>query len=206
MTTHPNVRTGEAGSLGPGGAEDRDGGTARDLAARLPTEQHAQAAAGRVKDKGFDLRHWLSDHGVGVRSEKPYSGGTLFILDQCPFSSAHKDGAFAIQFGNGAVFAGCKHTSCGGGTQRWQELRERYRAGPGNKEEGLGAETKDLAEGPGESRKLRTKVLRSPAPVPANPDARAAALDVLEHGDPVALMLTAFAQEHVGDEILWPGA
>ena len=31
---------------------------------------------------------------------------------------------------------------------------------------------------------------------------RAAALDVLEHGDPVALMLRTFAQEHVGDEIL----
>jgi hypothetical protein len=98
----------------------------RDLAARLPTEQHAQTQPAPVKGKIFDLRHWLSDHGVGVRSEKPYSGGTLFILDQCPFSSAHKDGAFAIQFGNDAVFAGCKHTSCGGGTQRWQELRERY--------------------------------------------------------------------------------
>ena len=98
----------------------------RDLAARLPTEQHAQAQPASVKGKGFDLCTWLSDHGIRVRSEKPYSGGTLFILDQCPFSSAHKDGAFAIQFGNGAVFAGCKHTSCGGGTQRWQELRERF--------------------------------------------------------------------------------
>ena len=51
----------------------------------------------------------------------------LYIINQCPFSSAHRDGAFAIQFANGAVFAGCKHTSCGGGTQRWQELRERYK-------------------------------------------------------------------------------
>jgi hypothetical protein len=98
----------------------------RDLVARLPTEQQAQQQPSTTKDKRFDLHHWLSDHGVGVRSEKPYSGGTLYILDQCPFSSAHKDGAFAIQFGNGAVFAGCKHTSCGGGTQRWQELREQF--------------------------------------------------------------------------------
>jgi len=91
----------------------------------LLSSRHRQQPTA-TKDKRFDLNHWLSDHGVGVRSEKPYSGGTLYILDQCPFSSAHKDGAFAIQFGNGAVFAGCKHTSCGGGTQRWQELREQF--------------------------------------------------------------------------------
>ena len=122
----------------------------RDLAARLPTEQHAQQQPAAAKDKGFDLRHWLSDHGLEVRSEKPYSGGTLFILDQCPFSSAHKDGAFAIQFGNGAVFAGCKHTSCGGGTQRWQELRERFEPDRAAKRKDWEQKQKDLAEGPGQ--------------------------------------------------------
>jgi hypothetical protein len=175
----------------------------RDLAARLPTEQHAQAQPATVKGKGFDLCTWLSDHGVGVRSEKPYSGGTLFILDQCPFSSAHKDGAFAIQFGNGAVFAGCKHTSCGGGTQRWQELRERF-------EPDRAAKRKDWEQKQKGWRKDRAKAKAEsegtaepgPAPVAASPDNRAAALDVLEHGDPVALILGTFAQEHVGDEIL----
>jgi len=173
----------------------------RDLAARLPTEQHAQPQQGAAKGKGFNIRNWLSDHCVGVRAEKPYSGGTLFTLDQCPFSSAHKDGAFAIQFGNGAVFAGCKHTSCGGGTQRWQELRERY-------EPDRATKRKDWEQKQKTWRKDRVKAkaeqegTTDPGPVPANPDARAAALDVLEHGDPVALMLRTFAQEHVGDEIL----
>jgi hypothetical protein len=175
----------------------------RDLVARLPTEQQAQQQPTATKDKRFDLSHWLSDHGVGVRSEKPYSGGTLYILDQCPFSSAHKDGAFAIQFGNGAVFAGCKHTSCGGGTQRWQELRERF-------EPDRAAKRKDWEQKQKSYRKDRATAKAkiegapdsSPAPEPANPDARAAALYVLEHGDPAALMLKAFAQEHVGDEIL----
>ena len=175
----------------------------RDLAARLPTEQHAQQQPTGTKDKGFDLRTWLFDYGLGVRSEKPYSGGALFILDQCPFSSAHKDGAFAIQFGNGAVFAGCKHTSCGGGTQRWQELRERY-------EPDRAAKRKDWEQKQQTTRKDRARAKAEqegrtdpgPVPVSASPDTRAAALDVLEHGDPAALMLTAFAQEHVGDEIL----
>ena len=167
-----------------------------------PSSTHSSSRP-RRRTSASTCGHWLSDHGVGVRSEKPYSGGTLFILDQCPFSSAHKDGAFAIQFGNGAVFAGCKHTSCGGGTQRWQELREQF-------EPDRAAKRKDWEQKQKTWRKDRAKakaehegaVDPGPAPVAANPDARAAALDVLEHGDPVALMLTAFAQEHVGDEIL----
>ncbi|MDO9035028.1 MAG: hypothetical protein Q7U51_07485, partial [Methanoregula sp.] len=169
----------------------------QDLVARLPDEQQAQP--GGAKDTRFDLCHWLSDHGVGVRSEKPYSGGTLYILDQCPFSSAHKDGAFAIQFGNGAVFAGCKHTSCGGGTQRWQELREQF-------EPGRVAKVKDWKQKQNSYRKDRAKAKAAmedtAGPEPVNPDVQATALEVLEHGDPVSLMLSVFAKEHVGDEIL----
>ncbi len=174
----------------------------KDLTARLPIEQHAQQQPAD-KDKGFDLGHWLSDHGVGVRSEKPYSGGTLFNLDQCPFSSAHKDGAFAIQFGNGAVFAGCKHTSCGGGTQRWQELRERFEPDRATKrkvwEQKQQTARKDRARA-----KAEQEDRADPGPVPGDvsPDTQSAALDVLEHGDPMALMLWTFAQEHVGDEIV----
>ena len=175
----------------------------RDLAARLPTEQHAQPQPATVNGKGFDLRHWLADHGLDVRTEKPYSGGTLFIFDQCPFSSAHKDGGFAIQFGNGAVFAGCKHTSCGGGTQRWQELRERYEPDRATKRKGW-EQKQQTARKDRARAKVEQEGRTDPcsAPVAGSPDNRAAALDVLEHGDPVALMLRTFAQEHVGDEIV----
>ena len=38
--------------------------------------------------------------------------------------------------------------------------------------------------------------------IPENPELRAEAAEVLAHGDPLSLMLTAFAQEHIGDEIL----
>ncbi|HPH35101.1 MAG TPA: hypothetical protein PLU94_06375, partial [Methanoregulaceae archaeon] len=73
----------------------------------------------------LDLREWLIQHGLGIAHEKPYQGGTLYILDECPFSGAHRDGAFAIQFPSGAIYAGCHHASCGGGEQRWKELREK---------------------------------------------------------------------------------
>ena len=171
----------------------------RELTARLPTEQHAQPPAA-AKDKGFDLRRWLSDHGIGVRSEKPYSGGTLFILEQCPFSVAHKDGAFAIQFGSGAIFAGCKHASCGGGTQRWLELRGQFEPGRVDKrkqwEQTQTAQKKERAK-----KKAEASGNAGPA-IPENPEFRAEAAEVLARGDPLSLMLTAFAQEHIGDEIL----
>ena len=153
----------------------------RDLTARLPTEQHAQQPTA-AKDKGFNLRRWLSDHGLGVRSEKPYSGGTLYILDQCPFSSAHKDGAFAIQFGSGAIFAGCKHASCGGGTQRWQELREQFEPGRVDRR-------KQWDQAQTAQRKVKAKMKAEaggdagPA-IPENQELRAEAADVLARGEP----------------------
>jgi P4 family phage/plasmid primase-like protien len=73
-----------------------------------------------------NLADWLRNHNICVKSEKPYQNGSIYLLESCPFSSAHKDGAYAIQFANGAIHAGCHHASCGGGKQRWKELREQY--------------------------------------------------------------------------------
>lgn len=95
-----------------------------------PAGRHFRESPGRPRTRVYpdgsapiDLRGWLLEHGIRIRSEKPWQGGRLFLLDECPFSTAHQDGAFAIQFPTGAVYAGCHHASCGGGTQRWQELR-----------------------------------------------------------------------------------
>jgi P4 family phage/plasmid primase-like protien len=96
-----------------------------EVSARLPTGPGTQPPAG--KENVVNLGTWLLGHGIEVRSSKPYdNGGTLFTLDQCPFSSSHKDGAYAIQFKNGAIHAGCHHATCGGGKQRWSELRKKY--------------------------------------------------------------------------------
>lgn len=149
-----------------------------DLAGLLPVSP----PPGRPPGKSLDLGAWLRDHGIAVRAEKPYQGGTLYVLEECPFSGAHRDGAFAIQFGNGAIFAGCHHASCGGGDQRWKELRERFEKGK--------------------------KTRPSPSPLPEHtpeatpPDAgiREEAMQLLREGDPLAFMLQTFALDHVGDE------
>ncbi len=83
-----------------------------------------------VETKGYknavNLSVWLRAHSISVNVEKPYQNGRIYLLEACPFSSAHKDGAYAIQFAGGAIHAGCHHASCGGGKQRWKELREMF--------------------------------------------------------------------------------
>jgi len=194
----------------------------RALTSRLPTEAQAAQPPAAPKGARFELRVWLSEHGISARSEKPFGGGTLFALEVCPFSEAHKDGAFAIQFGNGGIFAGCKHASCGGGTQRWQELRERFEPDRATKrkawEQNLrdrkkeGVKAKAEREGsidPSRTADVDTmpaaqieNVSGSTPLYARDPNLRAHALDLLAHGDPLALMLDTFAENHVGDEIL----
>ncbi|MDO9036515.1 MAG: hypothetical protein Q7U51_15100 [Methanoregula sp.] len=72
------------------------------------------------------LPDWLFKHNISVKSEKPYQNGRNHLLESCQFSSAHKDGVYAIPFANGAIHAGCHHATRGGGKQRWKELREQY--------------------------------------------------------------------------------
>ncbi|PKL65495.1 MAG: hypothetical protein CVV32_03280 [Methanomicrobiales archaeon HGW-Methanomicrobiales-3] len=98
----------------------------------------AEATAGKNR---LDLSVWLREHSIPVRSEKPYLDGRIYLLESCPFSSAHNDGAYAIQFASGAIHAGCHHASCGGGKQRWKELRDRY----GTAEERLDAGRRERA-------------------------------------------------------------
>ena len=161
----------------------------RALAASLPAPEppgSAPAASPGPRGPGaLDLRAWLAEHGVGVAAEKPWQGGTLFSLERCPFSDAHADGAYAIQFANGANHAGCKHDSCGGGRQRWPELRSRFEGGRADRLEQAGS--------------------AAPAPAPTGEDESEAATTaraVLEAGDPVRYFLGAFEAEHVGDDTL----
>lgn len=161
----------------------------------------------------IDLSSWLSQHGLSF-TEKPYPGGRLYVLDECPFSHAHKDGAYAIQFTNGAIFAGCHHNSCGSGTQRWGELKQRFDDGQ-NKQPKRDYETytkekrreraeirKEFAEtgkytGPHKKTEPAEAILADSDPV--SPDIIGEARRILHEGDPIGFMLDTFAQEHEGD-------
>lgn len=153
------------------------------------------------------LADWLSAHNIKVRSEKPWQDGTLYILEECPFSSAHKDGAFAIQFENGAVFAGCHHNSCGAGRQRWQELRAMYEG----EKTPAGRETNETIR----QKKSNTSSLYDNEEIPedkfgtendehilndsAITSARDSAIEILKNGNPLKFILDTFENNHVGD-------
>ena len=184
----------------------------QELAAQLPTGPGTQPPTG--KENVIDLRKWLESHGIAVRSQKPYgNGGRLFTLDQCPFSSSHKDGAYAIQFENGAIHAGCHHASCGGGKQGWSELRKKYET----KEERVDLREQRIAGWGRERAKVKEGADRNNTPkdAPSNssPDTPIAqeefssehttkALEILKHGDPRAFILAAYTRVHVGDELV----
>jgi len=157
---------------------------------------------------GIDLSEWLLSHGL-TYNEKPYSGGRLFVFDQCPFSSAHKDGAYAIQFDNGAIFAGCHHNSCGGGTQRWSELRERFE----DKRPSRLTE-EEYAEKRKQNARDRALKIRERDGGYEHPNSQEIlyslntehipleATSILKNGDPFDYILKTFFLDHEGDETL----
>jgi hypothetical protein len=98
------------------------------------TREHLEAlVCSRPRDPGhrppdpgsgpkIDLDAFLAKCQIGVRNVKPWGNGKRWLLAQCAFNPDHKDGsAYVVQFGNGAIAAGCHHNSCQG--LGWKELR-----------------------------------------------------------------------------------
>lgn len=71
----------------------------------------------------FDLREFINTHGIRVRNESHFDGGTKFVLEECPFDSSHKapDSALFLS-SNGAIGFKCFHDSCS--HHDWHELRQ----------------------------------------------------------------------------------
>ncbi|MDD1730240.1 MAG: hypothetical protein LUQ50_14375 [Methanospirillum sp.] len=168
----------------------------RSLATLLPKDEPVKQTR-RRSSQPIDLGTWLDTHGLSYE-QKPYADGTIFILDECPFSTAHKDGAFAIQFSSGGIFAGCHHNSCGSGSQRWQELREIYEGRRTNHQKpspgGDGATTYN-------KKSDKRAILEQARAEPTDEENRikAEALRILTEDDPVQYIVDTFAEDHIGD-------
>ncbi len=157
------------------------------LARLFPSPESVPVPVG--KGRMLQLREWLATHGIAIRSEKPWQGGTLYVLDDCPFSGSHRDGAFAIQFPSGGIYAGCHHASCGGGSQRWPEFRQRME-GPRKRSGGPHRHAPPPLSPP------------LPAAQPVTGEQRQQALSLLQNGDPLSFLLNTFHRDHVGDRIV----
>ena len=171
----------------------------RSLATLFPKDEPVRQTRKRSASP-LDLGTWLDSHGIGYE-QKPYADGTIFILDECPFSPAHKDGAFAIQFASGGIFAGCHHNSCGSGTQRWPELREIY----DGKRNGSGKPGPGGGGGSGASRRTeKVAILASARTTPSERDIRVQeeATRILSLRDPVQYIVDTFGEDHIGDQVV----
>ncbi len=76
----------------------------------------------------LDVDAWLARHGIAHRGAQPWrcqdGDGTRWVLDVCPFDSAHDRGeACVTQLSSGAVVFKCHHNSCA--PHDWRDLRER---------------------------------------------------------------------------------
>lgn len=76
----------------------------------------------------FDLQTWIDEHDLPVVSAGSWRDGWKWILNPCPFNSAHTNrSAYIVQLGNGAIAAGCHHDGCA--KKRWPELRRMFDGG-----------------------------------------------------------------------------
>ena len=73
----------------------------------------------------FDIREFISKHGIRVKSETGYNGGTRLVLENCVFDDSHKapDAAIFLH-SNGAIGYRCLHNSCQ--DKNWQAVRGLY--------------------------------------------------------------------------------
>lgn len=97
-----------------------------DLAKSVPeSPQRAHRQNGRPKSGREFVEDFIRQHRIGVAKEAPWQlNGYKWSLADCPFSTAHSDGAYICVLPSGAIAAGCHHNSCQG--HDWHSLREMY--------------------------------------------------------------------------------
>lgn len=95
----------------------------RALANEIPKEARGPKKTVRQQQE-FDIRNWLSTYGITYK-EDVGRDCQMFLLDECPFDSSHKNGDSKIfAYTNGAIAFKCHHNSCKGKT--WQDVRLKY--------------------------------------------------------------------------------
>jgi hypothetical protein len=80
----------------------------------------------------FDLDLWLAEHDVSIRrGPEPYLNGNRgarrWVIESCPWNNHADSAAFLIEFGDGAIAAGCLHNSCQGFC--WRDFRSSFEPG-----------------------------------------------------------------------------
>lgn len=72
----------------------------------------------------FSIDEFIRKHSIRVAKTSTWDGGIRYVLDQCPFDSAHGKDSAIIQLSNGALAFHCFHNGCA--YHGWKEYRELY--------------------------------------------------------------------------------
>lgn len=91
------------------------------VAAQAPKSAGATHNNGNHRGK-VDVEQFLVESGHKVTKVAPFADGKKCILETCPWNSEHIDTAYVIQFGNGAMAAGCLAGSCRAAGHGWSDF------------------------------------------------------------------------------------
>jgi len=94
------------------------------VAGMMPAPEEKTYQNNYGKDR-FDLKSFIRENNIKVKSELNFQGGTKYILDHCLFDHSHKSKDAALfELQNGAVAYKCLHNSCSG--YKWQDVRKMF--------------------------------------------------------------------------------
>ena len=94
------------------------------VAGMMPAPEEKTYQNNYGKDR-FDLKSFIRENNINVKSELNFQGGTKYILDHCLFDHSHKSKDAALfELQNGAVAYKCLHNSCSG--HKWQDVRKMF--------------------------------------------------------------------------------
>ena len=95
------------------------------LAATLPQEPKQTRRNTQKGGGAFDIDRWIAENGLDVIGPTDWKDGQRWVFRVCPWNDDHTNhSAFILQFGNGAIAAGCHHNGCIG--KGWHDLRRLY--------------------------------------------------------------------------------
>ncbi len=92
----------------------------------LPKPEPVQSYRKQYGDyERFDVRNFISKHGIQVKYEGRFSGGTKYVLEHCVFDPNHKaPDAAILERDDGNICYHCFHNSCQ--DKSWKDVRKLF--------------------------------------------------------------------------------
>jgi hypothetical protein len=96
----------------------------QELVAMAPATAASKASTnGQHSSQSFDIDAFISRHGFDLSGPNAYQGGRKWTFNRSPLCDHHDNAPYLIQFGTGALAAGCHHDSC---SWDWATLRTTF--------------------------------------------------------------------------------